>query len=102
MSKKYGIDFSAVAKAIDWKGWDEEYTRKAVPQYKTLEQYYKASSSLKLISNVKRPTLVIHSKDDPIVPINCLPVDVCVKNPRFIVGIVEKGGHVCYFQGVNG
>jgi predicted alpha/beta-fold hydrolase len=46
--------------------------------------------------------LIIHSKDDPIIPIDCLPLNDCISNDKFIVGIVKKGGHVCYFQGIKG
>ena len=54
------------------------------------------------MQDVKKPTLVIHSKDDPIIPIDCLPLNECIANEKIIVGIVKKGGHVCYFQGVKG
>ena len=49
------------------------------------------------VENIAKPTLVIHSKDDPIIPIDVLPVSECLANPNIIVGIVERGGHVCYF-----
>ncbi len=42
---------------------------------------------------------MVHSRDDPIIPVDCLPITECLANPKIIVGIVEKGGHVCYFQG---
>jgi predicted alpha/beta-fold hydrolase len=44
----------------------------------------------------------MHSKDDPIVPIDCLPATECIANKNIIVGVVDKGGHVCYFQGMDG
>ncbi|TNV78627.1 hypothetical protein FGO68_gene12092 [Halteria grandinella] len=102
MAQKFGIDFKALSKISTWRDWDEQYTKKAYRNYPTLADYYFSASSLPLISKVKRPTLVIHSKDDPIIPIECLPVNECLSNPHMIVGIVEKGGHVCYFQGVKG
>ena len=46
--------------------------------------------------------MVIHSKDDPIVPVECLPIDECTANKNIIVGIVRNGGHCCYFTGVGG
>jgi uncharacterized protein len=61
--------------------------------------YYLAASSLQKVKHITKPTLVIHSRDDPIVSIHCLPVRECTENPNMIVGIVEKGGHVCYFYG---
>lgn len=54
------------------------------------------------VKHITKPTLVIHSKDDPIIPFECLPTSECMANKNFIVGIVHKGGHVCYFQGKHG
>ena len=61
-----------------------------------------AASSLTKIKDIDVPTLVVHSKDDPIVPFECLPTTECLTNPKIIVAAVEKGGHVCYFQGIDG
>ena len=102
MRDNFKIDFDTIDKVKTWKDFDELFTRRVYPQYPTLSDYYSKASCLNKIKHVKRPTLVIHSRDDPIVPIECLPVTECQANPRFIVGIVEKGGHVCYFQGVKG
>ena len=104
MSSHFQLDFETLAKVQTWRDFDEHFTKKLfLPhQHTTIADYYQASSALNKIQNVKKPTLVIHSKDDPIVPIECLPVTECLANPKIIVRIVEKGGHVCYFQGVKG
>jgi predicted alpha/beta-fold hydrolase len=54
------------------------------------------------VKDVKVPTLVVHSKDDPVVSFQCCPVSECVANPNFIVNTTRLGGHVCYSQGVTG
>lgn len=48
------------------------------------------------------PTLVLHSSDDPIVPVDCVPVDECLANPNIITALTKRGGHVCYFMGSDG
>lgn len=48
------------------------------------------------------PTLVVHSKDDPIVPFDCLPLSECIANSQIIVAASPKGGHVCFFEGIKG
>jgi predicted alpha/beta-fold hydrolase len=45
---------------------------------------------------------VLHSQDDPIVPVDCVPVDECVANPNIITALTRRGGHVCYFLGADG
>lgn len=85
-----------------WQEWDSEYTQKIFCQDRTLETYYLTSSALPKLDSVRKPTLIIHSQDDPIVSVDCLPVKECLANPNLIVGLVKKGGHVCFFQGLTG
>jgi predicted alpha/beta-fold hydrolase len=89
-------------KVSSWRDWDEHYTKKVYPQYSSIADYYYAASALSKIQNISVPTLVVHSRDDPIVPFECMPVRECLSNPNIIVAAVEKGGHVCYFQGAGG
>ena len=44
------------------------------------------------------PTLVLHSADDPIVPIDCVPLDECQANENIVTAITRRGSHVCYFM----
>ena len=99
---KHRIDIEKIKLVNSWRDWDEHLTSKAFPGYKTVADYYLAASSLSKIKHIEVPTLVIHSKDDPIVPFECLPTSECLTNPKIIVATVEKGGHVCYFQGAKG
>jgi predicted alpha/beta-fold hydrolase len=46
--------------------------------------------------------MVIHSKDDSILPKELFPFKNLTDNENIIVGIVNRGGHVCYFQGMLG
>ena len=102
MQEKYKLDFDRLSKVESWKEFDENLTVKIHSHFQTVADYYYASSCFSKIKDIKKPTLVIHSKDDPIIPIECLPVTECLANEKMIVGIVRKGGHVCYFQGLKG
>ena len=97
MAKKFGIDWDEIKQCETWKAFDEKYTLKTHPHFKTVADYYYASSCLTKVKDIKVPTLVVHSKDDPIIPIDVLPIDECVANDKIIVAIVRSGGHVCYF-----
>jgi predicted alpha/beta-fold hydrolase len=97
MIEKYKIDLDVLKHVESWKAFDDNFTLHIHPNYKTVSDYYYNSSCLTKVRGIKVPTLVIHSKDDPIVPIDCLPMDECLANENIIVGIVRSGGHVCYF-----
>ena len=97
------MNFKEIAKVDSWKKYDEQITSKVFGKYfKSTSDYYWHASSLHCVQGIKVPTMVIHSKDDPIIPIECLPVDECLANENIIVGIVRKGAHICYFTGVSG
>ena len=102
MIDMFKINLEELKKAETWKDFDDRFTIKLYPQHKTVAEYYHKVSSLEWVKDITVPTLVIHSRDDPIVPIDCLPIDECIANKNIIVGIVRKGGHVCYFQGLHG
>lgn len=56
--------------------------------------YYRQASSAQLIPNIRRPTLVIASRDDPLVPWRPF---LAVKGPDCVqVEITERGGHLGY------
>ena len=61
-------------------------------------QYYNACSCLDFVDKVQVPTLVLHSEDDPIIPLDCLPQDECLANPHIITAVTRRGSHVCYFM----
>lgn len=46
---------------------DDAYTRK-IHRFGTIEDYYRWSSSINYISNIKSPMIFINARDDPIVP----------------------------------
>ena len=102
MEKKFGFSFDDIKHTESWGEFDNKFTLKIRPQFKTVAEYYHESSCLFRVKDITKPTLVIHSRDDPIIPIDCLPMSECMANPNIIVGVVNKGGHVCYFQGKDG
>ena len=84
MSALYGVDFNSLKKAQTWRELDELFTRKVYSSFKSSILYYNASSCLHSISSINVPTLVLHAKDDPITPINLVPVEELLKNPNII------------------
>lgn len=58
------------------------------------EDYYSSQSCRKRLSGVKVPLLFINTKDDPLIPIDTVPVDEIKKNPWLILCVLEAGGHL--------
>jgi predicted alpha/beta-fold hydrolase len=97
MKKIYGLNFDEIKHIESWKAFDDKFTIKVFTQFKSVADYYYEGSSFSVVKDIKVPTMVIHSKDDPIIPFECLPIDECTANSNIIVGVVNSGGHVCYF-----
>ena len=65
----------------------------------SIAEYLHNGSSLYLIPKINIPTLVLHSKDDSIIPASCLPVSLCLKNPNIVVLLTNRGSHCLFLQG---
>ena len=102
MEKKFGFSFEELTHTESWAEFDSKITLKIYPGFKTVADFYYAASCLSKVQHIKKPTLVVHSRDDPIIPIDCLPMSECLANKNIILGIVPRGGHVCYFTGLDG
>ena len=97
MLKTHGLNYEKLRKIETWRDLDEEFTIKVHPQYKCATAYYNAASCLQHIDGVSVPTLVIHSEDDPIVPVDLVPIEECLDNKNIVCAITRRGSHVCYF-----
>ena len=58
------------------------------------DDYYERASSLPYIPNIKLPSLIVHAKDDPMIPYDPLERPEVASNPNVLVIGTENGGHV--------
>lgn len=58
------------------------------------DDYYVRASSLPYIPKIKRPTLIIHAKDDPMIPYAPLERAEVLGNPFVRIIAPDNGGHV--------
>ena len=98
MIKVYKLNIDKIRTVKTWRDWDEEYTIKVHPQFKCATAYYNAASCLEYVQDIRVPTLVLHSKDDPVIPVDCVPMEECLANEHIITAITRRGSHVCYFM----
>jgi len=60
--------------------------------------YYERASALRVINRVSIPTLIVHAKDDPIIPFAQIKRTEVTSNPNVIVIAPEQGGHVGFIS----
>jgi predicted alpha/beta-fold hydrolase len=67
------------------------------------DDYYTRSSSIRFLSRVRVPTLLLSAIDDPFLPKDVLEHvrDIARRNPRIEVEFLAKGGHVGFVSGQN-
>lgn len=52
------------------------------------------------IENLEIKTMILTSKDDPMVGFPSFPLEAINKNPNIQLITTEKGGHLCWFEGL--
>lgn len=66
------------------------------------EDYYSRCSSGQFIPGISTPTLLLHSRQDPICPITSFPADTAQANPYIDYIITGEGGHVGFWSKPGG
>ncbi|CAF1115015.1 unnamed protein product [Rotaria sordida] len=77
-------------------------THIVIPEYgfHDVEHYYTEASSNKWIKYIHTPTLILSANDDPVCPVDGLPIDDVLKTPYIIAIKTLEGGYVSYLQGL--
>ncbi|SCV03017.1 LAME_0H07052g1_1 [Lachancea meyersii CBS 8951] len=60
--------------------------------------YYKACGSIHELPNVKVPSLIINSKDDPVVGEDSIPYACVRENKNLALCVTDLGGHLAYLD----
>ena len=66
--------------------------------YASADDYYNSNSSKLFIPEIETETLILHSMDDPICPIQYAPFDVMKEKANIHTLFTEKGGHVAFWS----
>lgn len=62
------------------------------------DDYYARSSALGVMSNIKRPTLILTAKDDPFVPFASFASPAIRQNANIMLVATEHGGHCAFIS----
>ncbi|MCF0058171.1 YheT family hydrolase [Dyadobacter sp. CY356] len=86
-------DFKFVATLYDF---DDIFTA-PLHGFQNADHYYEMSSAMFFVKNITIPTLIVNAANDPIVPVNSLPVGLINTLPHVLLEISDFGGH-CGFR----
>jgi predicted alpha/beta-fold hydrolase len=78
--------------------FDQQFTA-PVHGFPDAETYWRVSSSLHFLPQIRRPTLLINAVDDPFLPPTALPRAEVAENPWLTADFPESGGHGGFIEG---
>lgn len=70
--------------------------------FKDADDYYESCSSKNFMADIRKPVLLIHSKSDPLCPIEAMPRQKISENPSLDYIITGEGGHVGFWSKPSG
>jgi predicted alpha/beta-fold hydrolase len=70
--------------------------------YRNAADYYERASALRMVDRITVPTLILTSKDDPVVPSESFGAPEIAGNPRIRVEMTEHGGHCAFISRFRG
>lgn len=73
--------------------FDDQFTARR-NGYEGAEDYYRENAAKTYLGTIKHPTLLIHAKDDPFVPVGPYHEQRWGGNPKLNVLLPESGGHL--------
>ncbi|MCY1081598.1 YheT family hydrolase [Archangium lansingense] len=91
------FDGAAMERARTLRGFDGAVTA-PLHGFRDAAHYYAEASSGPRLHAIRRPTLLLSAKDDPMIPEATLPRDVSA-NPLLHFVVTERGGHVGFVAG---
>ncbi|WP_254173051.1 YheT family hydrolase [Planktothrix pseudagardhii] len=93
------IDLEAIKRANSIWGFDHELVIGRLG-FKSVEEYYEASSGLQLIPQIHKPTLILYAEDDPLFEPAIIPElkDASHHNSAIDLVATQYGGHVGYIS----
>ena len=90
-----------LARARGVRDFDELYTA-PYAGFANADDYYARASAIRAVRHIRVPTLVIHARDDPLVPFAPLCRPELRDNPHISLVAPARGGHVAFVSASKG
>ncbi|MDX1639031.1 MAG: alpha/beta fold hydrolase [Balneolaceae bacterium] len=81
--------------------FDDQVTA-PVHGFRDADHYYETCSSQRFLQHIRTPTLLVHSRQDPICPPDMIPVEKIDANASLSRLITGQGGHVGFWSRPSG
>jgi predicted alpha/beta-fold hydrolase len=91
------IDLKGALAAETWLEFDNAYTA-PMHGYRNAIHYRQAASSKPLLGDIRIKTLIVNSKDDPVLSEECFPEEAAAKNPHLFCEFPLTGGHMAFLN----
>lgn len=88
-----GIDVTGINAINTLLEFDNRYTA-PLHGFNNAVHYYQECSSIKFVTEIKIPTLIVNAKNDPFLSKECYPVDLLQSHPHVQLEVPDFGGHV--------
>jgi predicted alpha/beta-fold hydrolase len=93
-------DISTLNEIKTIKDFDENFTSLA-NGFVNADDYYYRSSCIRVVDQIRVPTLILHAADDPFIPFEPMRQNVFTENPYLLVIGTERGGHVAFIASTD-
>jgi len=91
------LDVSKIDRIKTLSQFDDRYTA-PLHGFADANEYYERCSSLRFVSDIKTPALIINTLNDPFLSEECFPVSLLENHPFVNLQILSRGGHVGFTQ----
>ena len=91
-------DLARAQRARSFREFDDAVTA-PLHGFDGADDYYARSSSAQFIPAIRVPTLLLHSEDDPFLPMSAFPAANVAANPLILAAVQKEGGHVGFIHG---
>ncbi len=95
--RKCPFDLKKLKKVRTFKQFDDLVTA-PLHGFIDANDYWRRSSCRPFLSRIQTPTLILHSEDDPFLPVDAIPLDSDL-SPSVQLEISTHGGHVGFIGG---
>lgn len=79
-----------------WRDFDEMFSA-PMNKFKNAAAFYENASAKNFMSSINIPTLLVQAQNDPILPNECYPYELCKKLENIWLETPTKGGHVGFW-----
>ncbi len=94
------IDGDAIRHARTWEQYDDAVTA-PLHGFRDARDYWARSSSMRYLALICRPTLLINSRDDPLIPASSLPEQAAAESEWLHAEFTSSGGHAGFIGGAR-